>query len=299
MVKDAQIGYLYAPSQSKFRFGQQTIINQYHQRYNQITSLPPKGISRIFVIGDSITFGTTLCDQKKTITGDLEYLLGKGYQVLNVSAGGWAPENEKQYMERFGIFGAKWVILEIGSNDLTQEFTPSSVIDSDPAMPSKKPFCAISELWFRYLWPRYFEPHLFYFLTKNPNNDRQQINYDILFERNFNSIFSMIKLAQKAGAKIIILHVPECYEMGGPKPSTLPPYTHYHVRFLNRCRTLKILTINFCNLWGNKKDISTYYRDDGIHLSEKGNFEIAREIYTVLPALSENPSQIKFFNPEF
>jgi len=108
-------------------------------------------------IGDSVANGTAAVNDSETYSAALERDLkeaGTRAEVLNASAGGWAPENELAWLKEHGIFGAKTVILEINEKDLDQPFVDSSLLKKNPSFPERYPVTAIGELVTRYLLPR-------------------------------------------------------------------------------------------------------------------------------------------------
>ena len=93
---DANAGYIFAPNQLVYRFGNRVEYNQFSQRSEQIDSANPEDTLRILMIGDSVLNGNNTTDQKETIPELFEArLLGikKQVEVLNASAGSWAINN--------------------------------------------------------------------------------------------------------------------------------------------------------------------------------------------------------------
>src|ERR1700680_1102566 len=75
-------------------------------------------------------------------------------QVLNASAGGWAMENELNYLQAKGLYQSRIVILEIASHDLYQKKSTKKDVADNPNFPTTPPLSATSELFARYLLPR-------------------------------------------------------------------------------------------------------------------------------------------------
>src|ERR1700680_452390 len=75
-------------------------------------------------------------------------------QVLNASAGGWAMENELNYLQAKGLYQSRIVILEIASHDLYQKKSTKKEVAENPNFPTTPPLSATSELFARYLLPR-------------------------------------------------------------------------------------------------------------------------------------------------
>lgn len=104
---DANAGYIFAPNQLVYRFGNRLEYNQFSQRSEQIDSAKPEGTLRILMIGDSVLNGNNTTDQKETIPELFEArLLGikKQVEVLNASAGSWGIGNQLGYIRKFGTF---------------------------------------------------------------------------------------------------------------------------------------------------------------------------------------------------
>ncbi|WP_445176030.1 hypothetical protein [Microcoleus sp.] len=64
---DANSGYIFAPNQFVYRFGNKLEYNQFSQRSEQIDSAKPEGTLRILMIGDSVLNGNSTTDQQETI----------------------------------------------------------------------------------------------------------------------------------------------------------------------------------------------------------------------------------------
>jgi hypothetical protein len=109
----------------------------------------------LLFVGDSVTFGTTYVDQAQIFTERLQADFGpwhgQALEVLNASAGGWAPANEYGYLRSRGCFGASLVVLVLNTIDLDQRFAQ---LEDSPSFPRTDPHLALGELWSRYLAPR-------------------------------------------------------------------------------------------------------------------------------------------------
>jgi uncharacterized protein YjeT (DUF2065 family) len=154
-ARDAAAGYIPLPNQQLRRFGAIIHINAYGMRSGDVAASPPPGRLRILFIGDSVTFGTTYVDQTQIFTerlqADFRRWHGLALEVLNASAGGWAPANEYGYLRSRGCFGASLVLLVLNTNDLDQPFAQ---LEDSPLFPRTNPGSALGELWSRYLAPR-------------------------------------------------------------------------------------------------------------------------------------------------
>jgi hypothetical protein len=153
-VADASAGYLPAPNQELRRFGARIHINDYGMRSASVSQPRPVEERRLLFIGDSVTFGTTYVDQETIFTTLIRDALnrerGRVTEVLNASAGGWAPENEYRYLTSRGTFDADVVIFVVNTNDLGQpfeRFKPSL------QFPVRNPSTATGEVLERYVAP--------------------------------------------------------------------------------------------------------------------------------------------------
>lgn len=156
---DAACGYLPVADQRVRRFGCWNEINQFGQRSAEISADKPTGLKRILFIGDSVTYGTTHVDQSQIFTEllaqRLPKQLGRPVQIMNASTGAWAVANEVGYLRSRGTFGADSVIIVLNTGDLVQPFNPGE-LTAVSGYPSRRPWCALTELWVRYLSPRLF-----------------------------------------------------------------------------------------------------------------------------------------------
>lgn len=154
---DAATGYIVAPSQHVVRNGCVNNINSQSMRSPEILSPKPPGEFRLLLIGDSITYGTTYVDQSQIfstlLNQSLPQLLKQKVEVLNASAGGWAPANELGYLHSRGDFDADMVIFVLNTGDLTQVFS-TSMVGKSPSFPDRDPPCALAELFDHYILAR-------------------------------------------------------------------------------------------------------------------------------------------------
>ena len=65
---DANAGYIFAPNQLVYRFGNRLEYNQFSQRSKQIDlAVKPEGTLRVLMIGDSVLNGNNTTAQEETI----------------------------------------------------------------------------------------------------------------------------------------------------------------------------------------------------------------------------------------
>lgn len=150
---DDSYGYAFKPSQNLHRFGKRVYYSREGLRSEELKD----GVVRVLCVGDSVTNGGAMTDQAATYPYRLEDRLrrkGLNVQVLNQSAGGWALGNELNYLKRHGIYGARVVLLEVGSDDFSQATALSSSVKGSLDFPTDAPPSATYELAARYLYPR-------------------------------------------------------------------------------------------------------------------------------------------------
>lgn len=150
-------GYIPAPDQDVVRFLAHNKINHFSMRSDDINATKKPSHVRVLFIGDSVTYGTTFIDQSRIFTSlvarDLPERVGHPVDVLNASAGGWAPGNEVGFLKSKGTFDADLVLIVLNTGDLNQPFAN---LQPDPSFPIKAPLTAIGETWIRYVAPRLF-----------------------------------------------------------------------------------------------------------------------------------------------
>ena len=154
---DPTYGYMPAPNQDLHRFFSYIHINAYGMRSEDIEANKPPGTRRILFVGDSVLFGTTLVDQQRIFTNRIQSDLANAApetQVLNASAGGWAPSNELKFLEARGTFGADLIVFVLNTRDVTQSF---QAFENNASNPTHNPPTAIADLFERYIAPRIFE----------------------------------------------------------------------------------------------------------------------------------------------
>lgn len=150
-------GYRVAPNQDARRFGHSVHYNALGLRNDAVTPTAPAGVMRVLCLGDSVTNGGAITDQVDTIPYRLEALLRLKHgraEVLNASAPGWAISNELGWLSSYGTLDSQFVVLVISTHDLFQPLAASSVIDSHPSFPSRRPLLALEDMLRRYLLPR-------------------------------------------------------------------------------------------------------------------------------------------------
>lgn len=201
-VADAEIEYLFKPSQDVSRFGNRIKYNAYSMRGDDFPFAKSSDDElRILVLGDSVANGGSQTDQSELATqliqGRLSEQLARPVIVGNVSAGSWGPGNLLAYLKRHGLLEADVVALVISSHDASDvpDFKP--VVDVSPNFPGKKPVLALEELVFRYL-PRYLPGKA----APDPEPPAEQGTGAFAAIKDLQAL---IKLIQDAGVPMIIV----------------------------------------------------------------------------------------------
>jgi lysophospholipase L1-like esterase len=277
LQQDPEIGYLFRARQELRRLGNRVKINSYHQRSEEVTPEPPSGVLRMLCVGDSVTWGGVLTDQKDTYPELLAAMLkakGTPTEVLNASAGGWGIGNEVAYLERFGLMGSRILVLQIGSHDFVQPKNGHESVGTHPSMPDRKPLSAITEVLGRYLWPVFIgaEPGL---------GDPTDAEKKDLFARNMQELCCAFELARAAKARVIVLHTPNRNEVAPTNGQRDKSYEQYRKVFLALCAEQGVTVVNLTEEWQDCAGVGNYFRD-GVHPNPSGNKAIAERLASVI-----------------
>lgn len=141
--------YMARPNQDGNRFGNHYHYNSYRQRSEE----PDTTKKIVLGLGDSVLFGGVMTDQDSTSS----YVFNKlcpNWQMLNISAGSWGPDNCAAYLRHYGLFGAKAMFLLVSSHDAHDNMDFQPVVGVHTSYPDKQYWCAWAEFIDRYVWPR-------------------------------------------------------------------------------------------------------------------------------------------------
>lgn len=202
-------GYRVRPSQKIRRIGRLSEYNEHGLRAGPLSpDLPPHG--RIMCLGDSITNGGAGTDQRDTWPCLLEAGLqrrGILTQVMNASAGGWALDNEAGWLRTHGLFGARMLILEVGTHDLFQEMASGEIVGNHPSFPVQRPLLASIAVWKRYkgclgplLQSRWRPP-------ADPGTEADLGRSTDQLRDRLATLLGMIEYARAHSTEVIIVHV--------------------------------------------------------------------------------------------
>jgi lysophospholipase L1-like esterase len=297
LQKDPEIGYLYQPNQRLHRLGNDIQINALHQRSASFASHPAPGAFRLLVVGDSVTFGTTTLDQSEIFTSLLPEVVRPeqptAVEVLNASAGSWGLGNQLAYLEQFGTFNSRFVVLQIGSHDLLQKKSSSERVGVDPNMPDRSPLLAIGEVCQRYLLPA-FSP------SPSPGTiNSSDPDIAARFRHNLQYFHRAVRLVRANGGIPLVLHTPNRNEV--TSASALDrQFETWRQNFLAAAADNAVPVLNLVARWQADPNSARYFRD-GVHLTPAGHQAIAQELGEFLGNLpsSISPSSLSESLPTF
>ncbi|MEM8643046.1 MAG: SGNH/GDSL hydrolase family protein [Cyanobacteria bacterium P01_G01_bin.54] len=155
-VADPTMGYRLRPNQHLRRLGRRIVINADSLRGEAIAPQCPPDTTRLLLLGDSVANGNWWTDQSQILSQLLQNDLVRQEQfatveVLNASANSWGPRNELAYVQRFGTFGSRWVLLLLNTDDLFATAPTSLQVGRDRNYPDRNPPLALVELYEYYL----------------------------------------------------------------------------------------------------------------------------------------------------
>jgi hypothetical protein len=283
-ANDSDTGYLPAPSQQVDRFGCHNDINSFSMRSPEVFSPKPAGEFRILMIGDSITYGTTYVDQPEIFTSilqrDLPGRLHRSVEVLNASAGGWAPANELGYLRSRGTFHADTVIFVLNTGDLTQPFS-QSLVGLSPSFPSEDPYCALTEIWSRYAKPR-----LMHITVADAGSKAEKPNIPRDTPANLQILGKARSFATDARADFAIVYVP----FNGPDWAAYAPGL---AMLKDWCKTQHIDLVDTTSALAKYPPEQTAFENGHGHLRPAGHAIVAS---VIADYLSAHPSTVPATN---
>ncbi len=253
-IADPAIGYLPAPHQRTRRNGQRIVINGYGMRGPEITPEPTG--ARLLLLGDSVANGGWWTDQARIISARLGQQLG--LEVLNASANSWGPRNQWAYVERFGLFGAKGVIVLLNTDDLFATAPSGLRVGRDRNYPDRLPWCAIHEVYQRY--GRKGPPLPELAALDQEGGDR--------IAKNLTALGQIHTLTQTQGAQLYLAMTPLKREV---KPEQPRDYERVaRDRLTTFAQTQGIPYLDFLPVFNADPDPHRLYHDH-IHLNDLGN----------------------------
>lgn len=266
---DAEAGYIFAPNQTVYRFGNKLEYNQFSQRSEQIAAKKPEGTLRILMTGDSVLNGNNTTDQKETISELFEArLLGikKRVEVLNASAGSWGIGNQLGYIRKFGTFESDAVILQIGTHDLVQPTSSSSRVGNDSLMPNRKPLLAIQEVFDRHIMPKLSSV----FVSDSPAAG-VQVSEEVRFRENMQKLEEIAVLVRAKNMQLFVLYTCDRADL-----LPVPNQPKFKSQFFDRLKVLNVGVIDTHSAWSKlpATRVESYFRD-GVHPTAQAYESIA------------------------
>ncbi|MEG4206993.1 GDSL-type esterase/lipase family protein [Microcoleus sp. Pol7_A1] len=289
-IADAECGYLLAPNQKVRRLGNRIEINEYSMRTGAIAPIPSPETLRVLLLGDSVANGGWWTHQTNTISeimtrqlrlqvqnlaSDAQFASKVNYsdfEVLNASANSWGPRNQLAYAKRFGVFGAKALVLLLNTDDLFASAPCGEVVGRDRSYPDRKPRSATLDLLSRYLLPAVPARQLAAPGAETPD----------VVGCNLEAIRQIQKIAISANVRFLLAVTPKLGEFGdlGPRDWEVKA----RERLAELVETEKITYIDFLPIFNCAAQLPTLYRDS-IHLSPQGNQLVSKTISRQIVAL--------------
>jgi hypothetical protein len=278
ITQDAACEYILKPDQQVHRFFVNTTTNHYGMRSEEVPPSRDPDRLRILFVGDSLTYGTSRVDQSQIFTEvlhrKLPAIVHKPVDVLNASAGAWAPDNEVSYIRSRGIFQSDIVVFVLNDGDVTQPRATMS--DVGDGLPSKRPATALGELWTRYLKPR-----LLHGAGKSDAGTSIAPSADQVVRANLRDLDAAEALVTSQGARMVIVFLPfrlDIPDKSAQARSTLQNWcTAHHVPMLDLTAAELPYSINELDL------------DNGYHFNARGNAVVADGILKLWPQAIGQP----------
>ena len=254
--------YIFAPNQEMNRFGVHFYTNSFSQRSNE----PDNNRKIVLGLGDSVINGGAQTDNDSLATSIVS--VSMEYQMLNISAGSWGPDNCAAYLKEYGLFDAKAIFVVLSSHDANDlmDFTPT--VGVHKAYPKENYLLATFEVLDRYIIPRIFK-------TKETLNPDEKVLKGIDKGSDWNKGWDELKeIAKQADIPLIlILHAEQSeWEVGeyNDKGKMIEQWA-----IVNKIKLIKDITFL-------KKE---NYRDQ-IHINSSGQRVLAHLIIKELAAMS-------------
>jgi lysophospholipase L1-like esterase len=268
---DVRAGYIPAPNQDLRRLGARIHINEYGMRSASVRRPKPVTERRLLFVGDSVTFGTTYVDQERIFTTLIQDELNRGRvgvtdEVLNASAGGWAPENEYRYLVSRGTFDADLVIFVLNTNDLAQPFEQ---FKASLQFPVRDPMSATGEVLERYVAPLIISG----IQTSDPGSVATSEPDPAIEAQVLQALSQASAFARGHGAIFMLLFSPTDAE----KLQTLA-WKKAIENLRSWARDSDVFLIDMSSTYSQYKREQVYF--DGIHLRPFGHQVVAAEFMT-------------------
>ena len=200
-VESKQYEYIFAPNQEMTRFGVHFYVNSYSQRSEE----PNVNKKIVLGLGDSVINGGAQTDNDSLATSIVS--VSTEYQMLNISAGSWGPDNCAAYLKEQGLFEAKAIFVVLSSHDANDlmDFTPT--VGVHKSYPKENYLLATFEVLDRYIIPRIFK-------TKETLNPDEKVLKGIDKGSDWNRGWDELKkIAKQADIPLILILHAELSEL--------------------------------------------------------------------------------------
>jgi hypothetical protein len=272
ITPDAACAYVLKPNQNIYRFFAHTRVNGDSMRSDDFAPTRPQGTIRLMFVGDSLTYGTSRVDQKQLFTEilhrDLPSIVHRPIEVLNASAGAWAPSNEISFMRSRGIFNADIVLWVVNDGDVEQSRSTISEVGDD--LPQSRPTLALGELWSRSIRPR-----LMHMRSRQDAGDSVAPNAATTIQQNLSIFDEGNAFVEAHGARLVMIYLPfrgDVPETSANSQTILREWTSKnHVPMMDLTAAEQTYPVNEITL------------DHGVHFNAKGNSIVANAIEKLWP----------------
>jgi hypothetical protein len=272
IAPDAACNYVLKPNQNIYRFFAHTRVNRDSMRSDEFAPIQPRGTLRLMFVGDSLTYGTSRVDQRQLFTEilhrGLPSIVHRPVEVLNASAGGWAPSNELSYLRSRGIFNADIVLWVVNDGDLEQPRNTISGVGDD--LLQRRPALALGELWSRYIKLRLMD-----MTSRQDAGDSVVPNAAATIQQNLEVFDEGSAFVQAHGARLVMIFLPfrkDVPQISADSQAILRGWTaKNHVPMLDLTYAEQPYTADEITL------------DHGFHFNAKGNAIVANAIEKLWP----------------
>jgi hypothetical protein len=273
MKEDLAFEYIAQPNQNRFRFRKHIKYNEYSMRSDSVKESSVK----ILGFGDSVINGGSLTDQDSLATTKLGKALSslwdRDVQVLNISAGSWGPDNCAAYLNKYGDFNAKLILLVVSSHDAYDNINFEKIVGVNPSFPDKQCKLALWELLTRYIIPKFSKQD--YSSELGINKQIEGTKFNTGFEKIYNHAL------EKNIPMLVYLH-PDKLEVQQKK------YNFQGEEIIKFAKANEIILMKELDLGITESD----FRDD-IHLNDAGQRKMFNNIYTELKDMTDNKMFLK------
>jgi GDSL-like lipase/acylhydrolase family protein len=272
ITPDAACNFVLKPNQNIYRFFAHTRVNRDSMRSDDFAPNRPQGTLRLMFLGDSLTYGTSRVDQKQIFAEilhrDLPSIVHRPVEVLNASAGAWAPSNELSYLRSRGIFNADIVLWVVNDGDVGQPRATIGEVGDD--LPQRRPALALGELWSRYL-----RLQLMHIMSRQDAGDSVVHNAAATIQQNLAVFDEGNALVQSHGARLVMIYLPFRADVPQASASSQTILRDWasknHVPMLDLTSTEQAYPASEISL------------DHGVHFNAKGNAIVANAIEKLWP----------------